>query len=691
MNPLPADTPLRGADWIPANRLPNLARLGLRTISDLCHHFPRRHEDRSAFSRFPEMETDGPVTLCGTLGKISSRFAGAGRRVIEADLWESEEALLARHIRLRWFSAHYILKMLCEGDRVVVHGRIRLRGRKPVLEHPDFEVIEESAGPSIHFGRIVPVHPAGEGVSPKALRSLIFTALERVDPGTLRPLLEDGVESTAGDYHAALRSMHFPDSFEVLAAARQAVVLEEFFRLQAVLVSRREEVRSLPGSAKNSGGGFVESLRAALPFKLTAGQEQVLEEILADMRSPEPMCRLLQGDVGSGKTIVALFAALEALEAGYEAALMAPTQILAEQHYLNFQKLLEPLAIPLRLRTSSRSEDFPQPLFARTGCPALTIGTHALLYEKTRFEKLGLVIVDEQHKFGVMQRARLMRRGEAPDLLVMTATPIPRTISQTLHGDLDVSLLREKPAGRGRIVTAVRGTRKLPEITAFLKEQLADGRQAYIVYPLVEESDTIASKAAVAEAGQWKKTLSPHTVELLHGRTPPDEKEAIMARFRAAKTLVLVATTVIEVGVDVPNATVLLVENAERFGLAQLHQLRGRIGRGTEKSFCILVTSTPEPEPGDRLGILERTQDGFEIAEADMRLRGPGDLLGTAQSGLPPLLAGDLLRDADVMTRARREALEWFKRDPLLQSAESARLRAFLETQRTVAADASAV
>jgi ATP-dependent DNA helicase RecG len=369
---------------------------------------------------------------------------------------------------------------------------------------------------------------------------------------------------------------------------------------------------------------------------------------------------------------------------------MAPTQILATQHFQTFQKLLAPLAIPLRLRTSGRSEDTPDPLFARPCCPAITIGTHALLYEGTTFEKLGLVIVDEQHKFGVMQRARLMRRGEAPDLLVMTATPLPRTISQTVHGDLDVSVLREKPAGRGRVITAVRGAKKLPEITAFIRERLAENRQAYIVYPLIEESDSSALKAAVGEGAKWSAALAPHRVEILHGRTPPEEKEAIIDRFRSGQTAALVATTVIEVGVDVPNATVLLVENAERFGLAQLHQLRGRIGRGAHKSYCILVTSNPEPVPGDRLEILEKTYDGFEIAEYDLQLRGPGDLIGTAQSGLPPLRVGDLLRDAPVMTRARKLALELFRADPLLARPSSRLLRAFLESQRA-AADVSGI
>jgi ATP-dependent DNA helicase RecG len=441
---------------------------------------------------------------------------------------------------------------------------------------------------------------------------------------------------------------------------------------------------------------LFDSLVQALPYSLTRSQIEVIGEIRRDLAAPGRMNRLLQGDVGSGKTLVALAAMLLTVEAGWQAALMAPTQILAEQHYLNFMRLLEPLKIPIALRTASRSEDSgPLPLFAHAkdrGALAsqIIIGTHALLYESSEFENLGLVVIDEQHKFGVLQRARLIARGDAPDVLVMTATPIPRTLTQTLYGDLDVSTLREKPANRGAVQTAARPVEKLPEVVDFVRRQLDRGRQAFVVYPLVEESDKLAAKAATAELEKWKSLLAPHFVGLLHGRMPPDEKEKTVSTFRTGQLAALITTTVIEVGVDVPNANIMVVENAERFGLAQLHQLRGRIGRGEHKSYCILLFDPKaEGSSQEKLSILERTSDGFEIAEADFRLRGPGDLLGTAQSGLPPLKLGDLSRDADVMRETAVLAASMFAEDPEMLKPEHVALRAFMaQSKAKIAASA---
>ena len=475
----------------------------------------------------------------------------------------------------------------------------------------------------------------------------------------------------------ALHDIHFPQTFEHLEAARRHLVREEFFCIQLLIQARRTDWRRLPGTAKTTTGQLLDRLLQSLPFALTDSQIEVIAEIRRDLSAPQRMNRLLQGDVGSGKTLVALAAMLLAVEAGWQAALMAPTQILAEQHYLNFKKLLEPLEIPIALRAAGRTEDTaPLPLFATAKdrgahaspraisgvppenlvrrdaelhtrdayAPRIIIGTHALLYESSGFDNLGLIVIDEQHKFGVLQRARLIARGDSPDVLVMTATPIPRTLTQTLYGDLDVSTLREKPANRGVVVTAVRETAKLPEVIDFVKKQIARGRQAYIVYPLVDESDKLAVKSATAEFEKWRPLLAPYSVGLLHGRMPPDEKEEVAAQFRAGRLAALIATTVIEVGVDVPNANIMVVENAERFGLAQLHQLRGRIGRGEHKSFCVLLHDPKAAEPAlEKLAVLEKTSDGFEIAEADLRLRGPGDLLGTAQTGLPPLKTWGLI------------------------------------------------
>jgi ATP-dependent DNA helicase RecG len=430
--------------------------------------------------------------------------------------------------------------------------------------------------------------------------------------------------------------------------------------------------------------------------------------VRADIGSTIPMNRLLQGDVGSGKTVVAIAAMLLTVEAGFQAALMAPTQILAEQHYEVLRRWLEPLGVTISLRTAARKED-PLPLFAmaasrepesarlqRAGdgvppsrtqriannAPQVFVGTHALLYEPEGLENPGLVVIDEQHKFGVAQRGRLTTREPAPDVLVMTATPIPRTVTMSLYGDLDVSVIDEMPADRGRIVTAAREETKLPDVLAFLLRELEAGRQAYIVYPLIDESEKLEAKAASAEFEKWRERLAPFTCELLHGRIPAPEKQAIMERFRRGLTSVLVSTTVIEVGVDVSNATVMLIENAERFGLAQMHQLRGRIGRGEHKSYCILLRSDPSAETSAKLAVLEKTSNGFEVAEADWEMRGPGDLLGTAQSGLPALKLGNLRSDAKLMERARAAAIEIFRGDPQLAKPENQRFQGLVVEEK---------
>jgi ATP-dependent DNA helicase RecG len=394
------------------------------------------------------------------------------------------------------------------------------------------------------------------------------------------------------------------------------------------------------------------------------------------------MNRLLQGDVGSGKTVVAIAGILLAVEAGYQAAFMAPTQILAQQHYAVLRRWLEPLSVKLSIRTAARQEESFLPLVEGDEKADVIIGTHALLYEKVSFSNLGLVVIDEQHKFGVAQRARLTVREPAPDVLVMTATPIPRTITMTVYGDLDVSTLDEMPRNRGKIATAVRDSAKLGEVLSFLRTQLEAGRQLYVVYPLIEESEKLEAKAAVAEYERWRERLHPFTCELLHGRLPGPEKQEIMDRFRRGKTRVLISTTVIEVGVDVSNATLMLIENAERFGLAQLHQLRGRIGRGEHKSYCILLTSETSSEAAAKLAVLEKTTDGFAVAEADWEMRGPGDLLGTAQSGLPALKIGNLKRDAELMQRARSAAMLIFEADPGLELPQNQRFRELIVEQQ---------
>jgi ATP-dependent DNA helicase RecG len=675
MTLLPPETPLDSLEWIPRPRQPALRRLGLLTLEDLLRHFPRRYEDRTRFDRFPDQASDTPVCLCGVVEKTSYRRFG-GRTIFEVRLVEEGGGLLSGPLMCRWFNMPWVKNMVGQGDRLVVFGKPRVRSKQIAMEHPEFEVIEE--GTSIHFERIVPIHAAGDGIPARVLREFIHRALESTDLSAI-PALWRGEGKILPD---VWRAVHFPETFAECEEARRQLVRDVFLGIQIILCARHTLAKNSGGVSRPGTGRIWEKIEAALPFQLTPSQREVIAEIDADMASPHRMNRLLQGDVGSGKTLVALRAMIQAHESGWQAALMAPTQILAEQHYLNFRRILDPLGIPVVLRTSARKEGSSEAdLFnpAKSSVPPLVVGTHALLFEGAEFEKLGLVVIDEQHKFGVLQRSRLIGRADAPDVLVMTATPIPRTITQTLYGDLDVSIIRERPAGRGAIVTALRDESKLPAIIEFLRGEIAAGRQAYIVYPLVEESEKLELKAATAEFEKWKNLLAPSTVGLVHGRLDAEAKESVMREFREGRTSVLVSTTVIEVGVDVPNATIMLIEEAGRFGLSQIHQLRGRIGRGSQKSWCVLLQNAATGAALEKLQVLEKTNDGFEIAEADLRLRGPGDILGTAQTGLPPLGLGDLVRDADIMTEARRAAREILADDPELKKPENARLRAHVE------------
>ena len=687
------ETPLSELSWIAAPRLRQLDRLGLRTVEDLLNHFPRRYEDRTQFDRFPTEEMERPVCVCGVVKKTLVRRIRGGQKMFDVLLEEADAHALSPSLTCRWFNAHWVEKIVATGQRLVVHGRPKRSGSIITIAHPEFEVAEDDAEKSIHLDRIAPIHGGTEGLSPRAMRRLIWDTLTHIDSSMVPALLpRDTDPTTRGD---ALRQIHFPASFQTLTSARRHLVLTEFLAMQLCVAAKRAEIAAQPGVAHCGAGHLMKRLHESLPFALTGAQKRAIAEIAADLARAGPMNRLLHGDVGSGKTLVALSAMLLAVEAGYQAALMAPTQILAEQHYLNFRLLLEPLGVGVALRVSGRKEDTtPLPLFANApvaaapwggtngGVPIL-VGTHALLYEGMGINNLGLVVIDEQHKFGVLQRARLRDQAVAPDVLVMTATPIPRTLTMTVYGDLDVSTLDELPANRGSVVTAVRDQTKFAEAVNFIHAQLVAGGQAYIVYPLIDESERFEAKAAKAEFEKWQRLLAPMTCELLHGRIPAEEKEAIMERFRQGKTKALVATTVIEVGVDVPNANVMLIENAERFGLAQLHQLRGRIGRGVRKSFCILLTSkTEDPDTQEKLRVMEKTRDGFAIAEADLQLRGPGDILGTAQSGLPPLKIGDLLRDRELMQMARQRALALVAADPLLQRPENAGARRLLASGR---------
>jgi len=562
--------------------------------------------------------------------------------------------------------------VLKRGQRLVLHGKVvRYKGAIN-LQHPDYEIVEAGEDERLHTGRLVPVYSTTEGLHQRALRRLMWSIVEQFTDGVAEILPEPArTRRRLVALPVALRDAHFPENENALATAHRRLAFDDFLFLQLGLAILRSRTTRARGVALNPPGDLVSRLRAALPYRLTSAQERVWSEIRRDMAAPFPMHRLLQGDVGSGKTVVAALAVLTAIEAGYQAAVMAPTEILAEQHFMTFRQLLEPLGVTVALLTSASR---PRERKARraalaAGEIACVVGTHALVQEGVEFRRLGLAVVDEQHRFGVEQRARLRAKGEHPDLLVMTATPIPRTLALTLYGDLDVSVLDEMPPGRQPIKTVARTESKRAEIYEFVRKQISEGRQAYVVYPLVEESEVIDLKAATDMARHLQQDVFPElTVGLLHGRLGFEEKDAIMRRFKAGEIHVLVSTTVIEVGIDVPNATLMLIEHAERFGLSQLHQLRGRVGRGPWKSYGILLHAGKLTEDAERrIEAMTQTNDGFRIAETDLSLRGPGEFFGTRQSGLPQFRVADLLRDAAILEDARIEAQGIIATDPELK------------------------
>lgn len=636
-----------------------LASAGMITVDQALNHFPKRYEDRRRFDAFPNHPSPKAVCLRGTVVDCALRHFGPLRRFYEVVIMDGSGGIFSSgKITCRWFNMPYIQKILAVGHEVIVHGRVKESNGRLLIDHPEFEIIKEADDQtSIHLERIVPIYRNVPGIAQRKLREIIHMLLLQTEPDSLGAIFEVRSSPRAD----AFGSIHFPESIEQAETSRKRFALEEFFSIQLNVVWRKSRYRSQSGRSLGKKTKSLTQFYESLPFDLTNAQKRSIKEIVGDMRSSQPMHRLLQGDVGTGKTFVAMAAILLAIDSGVQAALMAPTQILAEQHYLTFCRWLGPLGLRISLRTANRDEGNHQDTDQEA---QIIIGTHALLFDSVSFSDLGLIVIDEQHKFGVAQRARLINQGTQPDVLVMTATPIPRTLTMTVYGDLEVSLLDELPPGRGRIITALRVASKQSEVTKFIKEQLCKGRQAYLVYPLVEESDSLKVESATEAHGKWKKRLGNYQVGLIHGKLKPDEKEAVMRRFRDGEISVLVSTTVIEVGVDVPNASVMLIYHAERFGLAQLHQLRGRIGRGGNTGYCVLFSDGKSPESMDKLRVLESTSDGFEIAEADLRMRGPGDVLGTTQSGLSNLKFTEYLADMSLLREARSLADNVMIEDP---------------------------
>jgi ATP-dependent DNA helicase RecG len=667
----------------------SLAKEEVRTMLDVVAGLPFRHEDR----RRMEGSTFEPSELGGChhvmVVKTAVRFFGQrrGGGTFEAVVQHADGNALGQQLTLRWWSMGFLSKVIVEGMELFIHGKIKEWKGRLSIDHPEYEVLkggEDDSLVTIHVGRVTPVYRLHGALQQKALRTAAWHVMQALPPSFVDDLLPtpraDG-EFAGWDRSRALKQAHFPDGPECLEVARRYLALEEFFLYQLKVVRRRRDVLAAGGRQLRGDGQLLNAFIAGLPFTMTDAQARCLDEIRDNMALASPMNRLLHGDVGSGKTVVAFACMLVAVEAGTQAALMAPTQILAEQHARNARRWLEPLGIQVALITGSKKDDGSgQDIFAparAAGLPQVIIGTHALLHDSSLVHDLGLVVIDEQHKFGVAQRAKLIQQGSMPDVLVMTATPIPRTLTLTIYGDLDVSTIDQRPQQGVKIVTKVRPKTKIEEAAKFLRDQIDAGRQGYLVYPLIEESDKLDAGAAIKGHKDWQKLLAPHAVGLLHGRMTADEKDRVMKAFRDGETKALVSTTVIEVGVDVPNATVMYVNDAGRFGLAQLHQLRGRIGRGIHNSYCVLFIDEKDVEAQERLAVMEQTNDGFKIAEEDLRRRGPGNVLGHAQSGQAPLRFAELLADTRLVTTARQIAERTLAQDPTLSEAKHLSLRPF--------------
>jgi ATP-dependent DNA helicase RecG len=682
-------TPMRFIKGVGPKLAEALAKKGIATVEDALYLLPNRYEDRRELKRIVELRPGSTEAFFATVVSAEAQTTKGGRKYFEA-IVKDETGSLA----LKWFHFHptYMKKNLQEGRRGIFIGDVAQFGYQREMHHPEVEWAADGenleqvmARDPDNFGRILPVYPLTEGVSQKLMRRIMKDTVQLFSRYVQGALPED-IERRHRllSLPVALREAHAPDASTAVGQlnegrgeAHRSLAFDELFFLQLGLALKRRGVALEDGISFQVTHRYTKELLKLLPFSLTNAQRRVLSEIKEDMISPHPMHRLVQGDVGCGKTLVALLAALICVENDYQVAIMAPTELLAEQHYLNIHGYCEQLGISVALLTASVKGKNDTLGRIASGEIRIVVGTHAVIQEKVEFKRLGLGVIDEQHRFGVVQRALLKRKGQNPDILVMTATPIPRTLSMTVFGDLSLSVIDELPPGRTPIETRIARESRRHEVYAVVREEVAKGRQIYVVYPLVEESEKTELKAAVQMATHLAEDVfADLRVAVLHGRMTSAEKEAVMTAFKAGETDILVATTVIEVGIDVPNATVMVIEHAERFGLSQLHQLRGRVGRGAERSRCILLTGDKRSEDGDRrLQVMAQSSDGFVIAEADLSIRGPGDFLGTRQAGLPELKVADILRDGGVLEQARREAFELVARDPDFEAPGNERLK----------------
>ena len=660
-------------------------KLGIYTASDLLYYFPRKHIDYSTRTRIRDLKEGMDTTIFGTIKSVEAFTTKNNLGVVKVRIADG-----SGRINLNFFASRaskYVLermkKQFPKNSGIMVSGTAKFNSFDGMmtLDKPTYSLMDDEAlaSSNLNLARIVPIYPLSENLSIKTIRKAINSVLE---------LYESEIETVLPDFiiekynllekKDALKQIHFPDDKEKLERARFSLVFEEFFLIQLKLAILREEnnknISSIPLEIKKDG--LVMKFIESLPFKLTEAQQRAVNEILNDLNSTKPMQRLLQGDVGSGKTVVATIMLLAGIENGYQSAIMAPTEILAQQHYNNLSKWLTPFGIRVELFLGSigKKQRKIAETNLRNGQVDIAIGTHALIQESIEFANLGAVVIDEQHRFGVKQRLALRRKSQNPQILTMTATPIPRTLAITLNGDLDLTIIDELPKGRKPILTTMTNSRK--QIANLIRQEVSQGRQAYIVYPLIDESETLSAKAATQEKEIWETEVFPeYKIGLLHGKLKNDEKEEVMQKFKNKEYDILVSTTVVEVGVDVPNATVIVIENAERFGLSQLHQLRGRVGRNDLQSYCVLSSNTKSQETRARLEIMTQTNDGFVIAEKDLQIRGPGEFLGTRQSGLPDMIIADLVADSKILELARSEAIKFAKnydiKDfPLLENAK---------------------
>ncbi len=660
-------TPVRYLKGVGPKKSEELSRLGINTVEDILYYLPMRYEDRSNFTQIKDLKAGEHTTIQGEIVTLNFRIAKSGTPIFQMAITDSTGIIHAI-----WFNQPYLKDYFKKGERLILYGRVEKYDRLQIVQ-PEYEVLKSDETDSINIGRIVPVYSSTGDLTQKYLRSLVFSAITSYSKFLIETLPTYMLpRAKVVDIKFAIKNIHFPTTFTNLEKAYRRIVFSEFFTLQLALAIKKKDLKYKEIAPSHKlVGGLIDAFKKSIPFELTEGQRKTIADIEKDMSQGRPMNRLVEGDVGSGKTVVASYGLVLTVENGFQGVLMAPTEVLARQHFIGLSELLMPLGINITLLVSGIEPKTKNRIYSeiKDGKINIIVGTHAIIQEAVEFKKLGLVVIDEQHKFGVTQRATLRQKGLNPHVLVMTATPIPRTLALTVYGDLDISIIKEMPKGRKPITTYWVEEERRDEIYDFVKEELKKSRQAYVVCPLIEKSQGPRGKSqgAVEVYERLKdEVFADVEVGLLHGKMNSKEKESVMKDFKKGKIKVLVSTIVIEVGIDVSNATIMLIENADRFGLAQLHQLRGRVGRGEHESYCILLANPRTEAAAERLKAIEGTLDGFQIAEADLDIRGPGEFFGTRQHGLPEIRFGNILKDFDIMELARIEAFGLIAKDPNL-------------------------